>query len=69
MSATATVTAAAAEDVNVLRDIVWETYCQLNDENGSPAVRMAFFQGELEIMTVSAGMRTGVPRSRCLSIR
>lgn len=54
MAATATVTSVGAEDVNVLHDIAWETYCRLNDENFSPAVRMAFFQGALEIMTVSA---------------
>ena len=54
MPAAAAMTASAAEDVVVLRHIAWETYCQLNDENFSPAVQMAFFEGSLEIMTVSA---------------
>ena len=54
MPAAAAMTASAVEDVVVLRDIAWETYRQLNDENFSPAIRMAFFEGSLEIMTVSA---------------
>ena len=54
MPAAAAMNASAAEDVVVLRDIAWETYCQLNDENFSPAIHMAFFEGFLEIMTVSA---------------
>ena len=54
MPATATVTASAAEDVVVLHDISWDTYCRLNDENFSPAIRMSFFEGALEIMTLSA---------------
>ena len=54
MPATAVATASGAEDVVVLRDISWGTYCQLNDENFSPAIRMAYFEGSLEIMTISA---------------
>ncbi len=54
MPTTAAVTAPGAEDVVVIRDVSFDTYCRLNDENESPAVRMAFFEGSLEIMTVSA---------------
>lgn len=46
MPATAAVTAPGAEDVVVLHDISWDTYCRLNDENFSPSTRMAFFEGD-----------------------
>ncbi len=54
MPATAAATAPAAEDVVILEDISWDTYCRLNDENFSPAIRMSFFEGALEIMTLSS---------------
>ena len=54
MAAAATATASTAEDVVILRDISWDTYCRLNDENFSPAIRISFFEGALEIMTLSA---------------
>ena len=41
-----------AEDRTVLREITWETYVKLCDENQSRATQMAYFEGELEIMTV-----------------
>lgn len=41
-----------AEDRNVLREITWETYVKLCDENQSRATQLAYFEGELEIMTV-----------------
>jgi Uma2 family endonuclease len=41
-----------AEDRNVLREITWETYVRLCDENNSRTTQMAYFEGELEIMTV-----------------
>lgn len=37
----------------VLRGVSWDTYVRLNDEVTSPAVRLAFFKGDLEILTVS----------------
>ena len=40
-----------AEDRTVLREITWETYVRLCDENQSHATQMAYFEGELEIMT------------------
>ncbi len=54
MAAAATATASTAEDVVILEDLSWDTYCRLNDENFSPAIRMSFFEGALEIMTLSA---------------
>ncbi len=54
MAAAATATASTAEDVVILHDISWDTYCRLNDENFSPAIRMSFFEGALEIMTLSS---------------
>jgi Uma2 family endonuclease len=60
--ATALVTIPHAEDRSVLREISWETYVRLCDENQSRATQMAYFEGDLEIMTVgllheSAGER------------
>jgi Uma2 family endonuclease len=40
-----------AEDRTILRDISWETYVRLCDENQSRGTRMAYFVGDLEIMT------------------
>ena len=54
MPATAAGTASTAEDVVVLEDISWDTYCRLNDENFSSSIRMSFFEGALEILTLSA---------------
>ena len=54
MPATAAATVSTAEDVVVLEDISWDTYCRLNDENFSPAIRISYFEGALEIMTLSA---------------
>jgi Uma2 family endonuclease len=54
MPATAAVTAPGVEEVVVLRDISWDTYCRLNDENFSPAIRMTFFGGALEITALSS---------------
>jgi Uma2 family endonuclease len=50
--ATAIVSAPHAEDRSVLREISWETYVTLCDENQSRATQMAYFEGYLEIMTV-----------------
>ena len=50
--ATAFVSIPHAEDRSVLRDITWETYVRLCDENQSRATQMAYFEGDLEIMTV-----------------
>ena len=50
--ATAFATFPHAEDRNVLREISWDIYVQLCDQNQSKATRMAYFEGELEIMTV-----------------
>jgi Uma2 family endonuclease len=58
MSTTAAAVAPGAEDVVVIRDVSWETYCRLNDENESPAVRMNYFGGALEIMSVSSRHET-----------
>ena len=40
------------EDRSVLREISWDTYIKLCDENQSRSTQMAYFEGELEIMTV-----------------
>jgi len=50
--ATAFVSTPHAEDRSVLREISWETYVRLCDENQSRATQMAYFEGELELMTV-----------------
>jgi Uma2 family endonuclease len=50
--ATAPVATPHAEDRSVLREITWDTYVQLCDENQSHATQMAYFEGILEIMTV-----------------
>lgn len=50
--ATAFATVPHAEDRSVLREITWATYVRLCDENQSRATQMAYFEGELEIMTV-----------------
>lgn len=47
-------TIVGSEDVVVMHDIKWDTYCSLNDENAFPPTRMSFFEGTLEITTVSA---------------
>ncbi len=39
-----------AEDRNVLREITWETYVKLCDENQSCATQLAYFEGKREIM-------------------
>lgn len=54
MAAAAAPVITGAEDVVLMQDISWNTYCRLNDENELLATRMAFFEGTLEIMTVSA---------------
>ena len=41
-----------AEDRSVLREISWDTYIKLCDENQRRSTQMAYFEGELEIMTV-----------------
>jgi Uma2 family endonuclease len=41
-----------AEDRTMLRNISWETYVRLCHENQSRATQMAYFEGDLEIMTV-----------------
>ena len=41
-----------SEDRNVLREITWDVYVQLCDQNQSKSTRMAYFEGDLEIMTV-----------------
>jgi Uma2 family endonuclease len=50
--ATAFASTPHAEDRTVLREITWETYVRLCDENQSRATQMAYFEGELEVMTV-----------------
>jgi Uma2 family endonuclease len=50
--ATAFASVPHAEDPSLLREITWETYVTLCDENQSHATQMAYFEGELEIMTV-----------------
>jgi len=50
--ATAFVSTPHAEYRSVLREISWETYVRLCDENQSRATQMAYFEGHLEIMTV-----------------
>lgn len=51
--ATALVAGTGAEDVVTMSDVSWDTYCRLDDENQNPAVRLAYFEGSLELMTVS----------------
>ncbi|MGH9719647.1 MAG: Uma2 family endonuclease [Bryobacteraceae bacterium] len=46
--------ASPAEQRMILRDISWETYIRLCDENQSPATRMFYDEGILEIVTVSS---------------
>lgn len=50
--ATAFAPAPHAEDRTVLREISWDTYVRLCDENQSRSTQMAYFEGDLEIMTV-----------------
>lgn len=50
--ATAFVAVPHAENRTILRDISWDTYVRLCDENQSRATQMAYFEGDLEIMTV-----------------
>ena len=55
-----------AEDRSVLREISWETYIKLCDENRSRSTQMAYFKGELEIMTV--GLRHELSKDRIGSL-
>ena len=55
-----------AEDRTVLREITWETYVRLCDENQSRATQMAYFEGELEIMTVGWSHETAKELIGCL---
>jgi Uma2 family endonuclease len=50
----AVISALGAEDTITFPEIAWDTYCRLNDENSSPSIRMSYWKGALEIMTVSA---------------
>ena len=66
--ASAFVSVPHAEDRNVLREIAWETYVKLCDQNQSRATQMAYFEGELEIMTVGWPHETAKGRINTLFI-
>lgn len=47
-----------AEDRSLLREITWDTYVRLCDENQRRSTQMAYFEGELEIMSAGWGHET-----------
>lgn len=44
-----------AEQTRLLEGVDWGRYVRLNDEVTSPSIRMAYYCGWLEIMTISSG--------------
>ena len=64
--ATAFASVPHAEDRSVLREITWETYVRLCDENQRRSAQMSYFEGDLEIMTV--GLLHELARGRIRSM-